>query len=220
MSDTHVLQGGHISEDRRRRRASIQDLLGHGAWERLPETVRERFSHPELTIDYTGEFEIVRANLLGKMIATVCQLIGTPVVPRTGHNVPAVVHVSPSGQGVEWRREYRWPDGSTHVVRSTKVIDNDGILVEELPARLRMSLKVSEKCRVLHFVSEAYYFEFAIPWIGGRFRIALPSMLSPGVTHVEHIDGVDGWFRFNMTVTHPVFGEVFYQTGQFRAFAN
>jgi hypothetical protein len=27
----------------------------------------------------------------------------------------------------------------------------------------------------------------------------------------------DGWFRFTMTVTHPFFGEMFYQTGRFRA---
>jgi hypothetical protein len=46
-------------------------------------------------------------------------------------------------------------------------------------------------------------------------RVTLPIWLSPGITHVEHIDGVEGWFRFTMTVTHPFFGETFYQTGQF-----
>ena len=35
---------------------------------------------------------------------------------------------------------------------------------------------------VLHFVSNAYYFEF------GRMRIRLPAWLPPGTTHVEHID--------------------------------
>jgi hypothetical protein len=33
-----------------------------------------------------------------------------------------------------------------------------------------------------------------------------------------HLDeALGGWFRFTMTVTHPVFGELFYQTGRFRA---
>ncbi len=37
------------------------------------------------------------------------------------------------------------------------------------------------------------------------------------MTHVEHHDEPDGWFRFTMTVTHPIFGEMFYQTGRFHA---
>jgi hypothetical protein len=47
--------------------------------------------------------------------------------------------------------------------------------------------------------------------------VPLPSLLSPGTTHVEHIDESGGWFRFTMTVTHPIFGELFYQTGRFKA---
>ena len=50
-----------------------------------------------------------------------------------------------------------------------------------------------------------------------RLKIPLPAWLSPGTTHVEHADESNGWFRFTMTVTHPLFGEVFYQTGRFRA---
>lgn len=36
-------------------------------------------------------------------------------------------------------------------------------------------------------------------------------------SHVEHIDEANGWFRFTMTTTHPVFGEIFFQTGRFHA---
>jgi hypothetical protein len=52
---------------------------------------------------------------------------------------------------------------------------------------------------------------------GERIKVRLPALLSPGTTHVEHFGEADGWFRFTMTVTHPVFGEMFYQTGRFRA---
>jgi hypothetical protein len=45
----------------------------------------------------------------------------------------------------------------------------------------------------------------------------LPGIVSPGVTHVEHIDLGHGWFRFTMTVTHPLLGEIFFQTGRFCA---
>jgi hypothetical protein len=118
---------------------------------------------------------------------------------------------------VEWRREYHWPDHSTSLVRSTKVIDPAGTLVEELPARLCMALDLHEQSGALLFVSRCYYFDLTLPWLGTGLHLALPRLLSPGTTRVEHRDESQGWFRFTMTVIHPLFGELFYQTGRFRA---
>jgi hypothetical protein len=173
---------------------------------------------------------------VGRVIAWLCQAIGTPVVPRTGVRVPAIIHVGPVDRGASWLREYQWPHGRTCQVNSTKVIGPNGTLIEELPAGLRMPLSVYQHNGVLHFVSKGYYFEFRLGLGLGRTRrtglglallgkhlgrhsikIPLPSWLSPGTTHVEHADESKGWFRFTMTVTHPLFGEVFYQTGRFRA---
>jgi hypothetical protein len=190
----------------------LRDVLGEPAWQRLPAAVRIRFSEPVLAVAYVGEFDVVRASRLGRIIAWVCQAIGTPVVPRTGRNVLAIIHVGPVSRGASWLREYHWPHGDTHRVHSTKVVGPDGKLTEELPARLRMPLEVYERRGVLHFVSKGYYFD-----VGAGLKVPLPSWLSPGTTHVEHIDAADGWFRFTMTVTHPIFGEVFYQTGRFHA---
>ena len=195
----------------------LQGILGEVAWRRLPETVRERFSEPVRHVDYTGEFDIVRASLLGRAIAWVSTLIGTPIVPRTGQGVSAIIHVGPVERGASWLREYQWPHGRVCRVHSTKVIGADGTLVEELPAGLRMPLEVFERHGVLHFVSLGYYFDTGLR-VGARsLKIPLPHWLSPGTTHVEHADEADGWFRFTMTVTHPLFGELFYQTGRFRA---
>lgn len=211
--------------------AGIQGLLGDLAWQGLPPTVRARFGEPTPRVDYVGEFDIVRASLVGRVIAWLCQAIGTPVVPRTGVRVPAIIHVGPVDRGASWLREYQWPRGRTCQVRSTKVVGPNGTLIEELPAGLRMPLSVYQQRGVLHFVSKGYYFEFSLglkpehrprgllgPLLHARtIKIALPSWLSPGTTHVEHADESKGWFRFTMTVTHPLFGEVFYQTGRFRA---
>jgi Domain of unknown function (DUF4166) len=195
---------------------SLQGVLGESAWGRLPTAVQARFGEPARAVDYVGEFEIVRASVLGRMLAWFCKLIGTPVVPRTGLHVPAVVRVGPVERGVVWKREYQWPDKSTCLVRSTKVIEPNGTLVEELPARLCMPLDVYEESGTLHFVSRGYYFDLGV-WGAGRIRVPLPTWLSPGTTHVEHVDESFGWFRFTMTVTHPLFGELFYQTGRFHA---
>ncbi len=192
--------------------SGIHGLLGDPAWQSLPPTVRTRFGEPTLKVDYVGEFDIVRASIVGRIIAWLCQAIGTPVVPRTGERVPAIIHVGPVDRGASWHREYQWPHGRTCQVDSTKVISPNGTLIEELPAGLRMPLSVYQHNGVLHFVSKGYYFEF-----GHSVKIPLPSWLSPGTTHVEHADESKGWFRFTMTVTHPLLGEVFYQTGRFRA---
>jgi hypothetical protein len=195
----------------------LQSVLGLAAWTRLPAAVRVRFGEPPIAVDYVGEFDVVRASRLGRLVAFVCQLLGTPVVPRTGLRVPAIVHVGPTRSGVAWNREYRWPEARACLVRSTKIIDSRGGLVERLPARLCMPLNVYEQGGVLHFVSRGYYFDFGKRANGERIKVRLPALLSPGTTHVEHIDEADGWFRFTMTVTHPLFGEMFYQTGRFRA---
>jgi hypothetical protein len=80
-----------------------------------------------------------------------------------------------------------------------------------------MPLRVHEHRGSLHFVSLGYYFDFGTLKSGRRIRIPLPRWLSPGRTHVEHHDEANGWFRFTMTVSHPLFGELFYQTGLFHA---
>jgi hypothetical protein len=185
--------------------------------------VHERFGEPPRTVDYTGSFDVVEASLAGRALALLCRLLGSPVVPRTGLNVPAIVHVGPAGGGVRWTREYRWPDTSTSWVRSTKVIAADGTLVEQLPARLRMQLDAKERDGALHFISRRYYFDLPLAWKTRQahaapvLRLVLPRWLSPGTVHVVHTDEALGWFRFTMTVTHPVLGRLFHQTGRFRA---
>ena len=192
-------------------RHGLRDVLGAEAWSRLPAAVRERFADIASAATYVGGFEIVRASVLGRLIARAGALFGTPVAPRVGTDVEARVLVRPNESGVVWDREYHWHDGATHLVRSTKVVTADGELVERLPARLCMPLKVYEAGRVLHFVSRGYYFDL------GALRLWLPGFLSPGITHVEHVDLDHGWFRFTMTVTHPLLGEMFFQTGRFCA---
>ena len=190
----------------------LRDVLGAAAWGLLPESVRERFADTGAVVTYAGSFEVVRSHPLGRLFAWCGMLFGMPVTPRTGEHVESRVHVHPDDRGVAWDREYCWADGRSHLVRSTKVVTGDRHLVEMLPARLCMPLRTYVEGAVLHFVSLGYYFD-----LGAGLRLWLPWMFSPGVTHVEHIDLGHGWFRFTMTVTHPLFGEMFFQTGRFCA---
>lgn len=191
---------------------NLHRLLGEAAWQRLPLAVRARFDDRHAEREYQGSFEIVRASLMGKLLAFICRLCNTPVAPFTGRHVPATVNVFPTADGgTAWQRIYQFAGHAPSVVESVKRLDRDGGLIEALPAGLRMRLQVFEREQVLHFLSCGYYFEI------GTLRIALPDWLPPGITHVEHIDLGAGWFRFTMTVTHAWLGEVFYQTGCFHA---
>jgi len=198
-------------------RHGLRAVLGQEAWLRLPEAVRERFADAHAEATYAGAFEIVRASRLGLAFAWLGRLVGTPVAPREGENVEARVRVRPDGRGVAWLREYLWDDGRRDLVQSTKVVTPDLRLVEKLPARLCMPLDTYEVNGVVHFVSTGYYFDLSFGVIGASFKVWLPTFFTPGVTHVEHIDLGHGWFRLTMTVTHPLFGEMFFQTGRFCA---
>ena len=190
----------------------VRYALGEAAWSRLPPSVRVRFADSFTQAQYAGTFETVRASLAGRLLAFLCRLIGTPVAPYTGTNVPAVVRVYADGQGgVVWERRYAFPGRRVCVVTSSKRCTTRGAMVETLPCGLVMPLEIFERGGVLHFLSTGYYFS----WLG--VRLALPDFLPPGCTHVEHIDEGGGWFRFTMTVTHRWLGEVYFQTGRFHA---
>jgi hypothetical protein len=190
----------------------LRRVLGAAAWEQLPLAVHERFADHAEAVSYAGSYEVVRASRLGQMFAWLGMLFGMPVTPREGTNVAARVRVTPRPDGVAWDREYFWADGARHLVRSTKVVGDDMQLTERLPARMCMPLRTYVEGAVLHFVSIGYYFD-----VGLGLKLWLPTLLSPGVTHVEHVDLGHGWFRFTMIVSHPLFGELFFQTGRFCA---
>lgn len=201
---------GGIEREARRPVPGLKQVLGAREWQRLPEPVQARFDEHAGPVEYAGCYELVRASRLGRAFALLGRLLGTPVAPRTGTHVAARVRVRPRAEGVRWLRDYFWDDGSGHVVRSTKVITADGRLIEKLPARLNMPLRVYVEGSALHFVSLGYYFD-----LGFGLRLWLPRFLSPGTTHVEHVELGHGWFRFTLMVTHPWFGEMFFQTGRF-----
>src|SRR5215471_4305731 len=77
----------------------VRYVLGEAAWSRLPLAVQARFADSAAAAAYTGRFEIVRASFTGRLLAFLCRLIGTPVAPFTGADIPAVVRVFADDEG-------------------------------------------------------------------------------------------------------------------------
>jgi hypothetical protein len=153
----------------------------------------------------------VQATWLGRLFARSLRLVGTPVVPFVGDKVPIEVRVRDlaDGSGTVWERRYLFSGQAVSVVRSIKQLDTDGTLIETLGAGLHMRLEVRELAGALHFISAGYFVHI------GSMRFTLPRWFPPGMTRVVHEDRDGGRFHFAMRTTHPWFGEMFVQEGEF-----
>lgn len=195
--------------------APFRRLLGEAAWARLPEAIRARFAglppvgRPHR---YAGRFAVIRRSLIGWCFAQACRLVGEPLPAPAGRNVPALVVVGrePVGEGVIWRRLYRFRQGE-RCCTTVKRHDAEAGLLECVGSRFGMELRLSEEGGALHFRSVRFFCRL------GRRRLSWPLWLSPGAMHVSHADCGGGRFRFTLSVHHPWFGETFYQDGIFQA---
>jgi hypothetical protein len=195
------------------RHVDVRSTIGAAAFARLPLAVQRRFapwSHADVPRTYRGIMFEVSATHLGRFFAALSVLIGSPVVARTGHNIPCAVTLlhDESLGGTIWQRRYWFPE-ATSTVATTKRAGPTGAPVESFNRWFGMDLDIFERSARLYFVSDSYFAEV----FGARIR--LPRWLSPGRLEVFHEDIGDGWFRFAMTLTHPVLGVLLRQDGHF-----
>jgi Domain of unknown function (DUF4166) len=195
---------------------AFRQLLGESAWRGLPAAIQSRFGvkpPPGQVVEYAGRMTAVRASVIGRLFGQLCRLIGSPIAPYTGNDVPisVFVHQAPDGDGVVWRREYFFPGRGKVAARSVKKVDGADSLLECFAAGFTMRMRVFAEAGNLHFLSTGYFIRL------GRWRLPIPALLSPGQTHVIHADRGNGRFSFTMTVRHPLYGECFFQDGWFHA---
>ncbi len=210
---THTPFRGKASVAPPYRPIDFQALLGREAWDSLPSPVRRRFgphAAEGLNVVYEGDME-VRANLFGRLVAQVCRLIGTPLAPWTGDEVPTSVdvHLDPRG-GLVWARTYAFAGRRPVLVSSTKLMTDRGELLEVVRGGLGMALTVTAEDGALHFRSRRYFFSL------GGLRLTIPGLLTPGRAHVVHEERGGGTFRFTLAFDHPWFGRTLWQDGLFR----
>lgn len=198
---------------------SYQEILGAESWNRLKPEVRQRFSaKPKRgkAIRYAGTMQRVELSWTGWLFAQVCRLIGSPLAPWRGIDVPMTIELIPDGKlhGVAWKRTYQFFPSKSFTVRSTKCKGENGEFIEHIGSGFSMRLRLSEKDGSLIFTSVAY--ELAM--LNRIFRI--PALLTPGVTTVTHEQLTGDRFRFTLSVDHPVLGRTVYQDGEFYSAVN
>lgn len=190
-------------------------LVGAEGWSRLPAAVQRRFAAAHADTVYRGQIDL-HCSPLGRVMALLGAVFGGPLTGRRAQQVPTTVNVRGNGRGgVVWERRFHGAteDGEAapdRVVRSTKEMDTDGItLRERTDGGLSMALRIFEDDGMLVFESSRYFLAL------GRWHLPVPALLSPGVCRVSHRDLGAGRFRFTLTMTHPLWGQTFHQTGVF-----
>ncbi len=194
---------------------TLQKVMGND-WYRLHSSVQNRFAHepePGHPIVYQGVMEKVHCSPAGWLFAQLTRIIGNPLAPDTGSDVPMRVTLSKREDldGVYWQRLYGFK--TPFLVTSSKRADAKGRLCEYVGLGFGMRLDVFPRHGALHFVSTRYFWELA------GVQVPLPHWLSPGRTHVTHEDLGGGEFRFTIAMDHAQLGRTFFQTGRFREVA-
>lgn len=194
--------------------ARFAALLGSAAWLRLPSAIRQRFSKAlgsQTSVTYAGDIVECRRTRLGRLLATLCRLIGAPLPLHDHVGVPAAVTVFADGAtgGQHWTRIYGRPRGFPQVIHSTKRFAGPTGLEEYLGCGFGVALTVSADTRALHFHRDHYFVAL------GAVRLRLPRWLGPGALTVSHVERGGGCFAFVLTLRHPSFGEIIRQTGVF-----
>lgn len=195
---------------------TIRWALGKN-WHRLHPNVQRRFNRLPTEgepIVYTGTMDAIKRSKAGWLFATLTKVIGNPLSPHQGRDVPMTVELTTQQgkKGVYWKRTYHFKDRKPFSVTSVKK-DDKGRMMECVGGGFGMFLDVFAENGELHFLSSRYF------WQLGSWYVPLPHWLSPGQTHVIHEDLAhshgQGVFRFSITMKHAILGTTFFQTGVF-----
>lgn len=193
---------------------TLKHQLGEN-WDKLHPAIRTRFNREPAAgeeIVYEGVMHTVRRSLAGRLFAELTRMIGNPLTPFQGTDVPMTVtlYKIPGKHGVFWRRTYHFSDRKPYTVTSVKCESKQGEMLECVGGGFGMKLHVFAEEEKLHFTSTRYFWTFL------QYRIPLPHLVTPGETRVIHEDLGGGDFRFTISMRHPLLGETFFQDGVFR----
>ncbi|MGN7439436.1 MAG: DUF4166 domain-containing protein [Alcanivorax sp.] len=193
---------------------TLKHQLG-ASWKELHPNIQERFDRePTLgeVITYTGNMTDIRRSGMGWLFATLTRVIGNPLSPYAGKDVPMDVELykKEGRSGVYWKRTYFYEGKAPFAVTSVKRESREGDMLECVGGGFGMKLNVYVENQELHFRSYRYFCSVL------NQKIPLPHWISPGEAHVVHKDLGEGDFEFTITMHHPVLGETFYQQGVFR----
>ncbi len=190
-------------------------LLGERAWSLLPAAIQKRFgSHVKggQSLVYQGVITRMKFNWVGRILAQLTRLIGTPLpMHQDSEGQPAVVCVTEDEErgGQFWIRQYGRKNGFPQVVHSSKRFDGPTGLEEYIGFGIGMALKLEARQNELLFKSDHYFLQMF------NRRLRFPKVFSPGGLTIIHRDLGEGYFAFILQLDNRLFGRMIDQEAIF-----
>jgi hypothetical protein len=186
----------------------LQRQMSATDWAQLQPSIRARFAttqaHPVLA-HFEGTMQWVYCSPLGTLIAKL--LSRWPMLPAScGQNIAFDFSIFKKANQFIKRRRYRLDKGCFSFVST---VDEQPCLHEEFAGGLGMYLQLSAEQGALLFRDKGYFLRL------GAWRIPLPRCLSVGAFELLHRTIDEDRFQVIIRVTHPLFGTLFYQRGEF-----
>lgn len=187
----------------------LRQATGEAPWARLDATIPARFS---ITATHNGILRFVGTvhwaycSLLGAILGRLIEPLS--VLPhQSRRNADFTFVIKHTREGILKERTYCWPDGTRFVFRSR--FGEFPFLHEEFRAGFGMYLKLSAVGGALLFSDNGYYLRL------GKHRLRLPRWLDVGRFELLHRSIDARRFQVLIRVSHPLFGTLFYQRGEF-----
>lgn len=193
--------------------ASVFETVLGDQWNALGETVRRHYFLRPFSDDYVcvkGTMRVVHHSAFAKLLIPVARIFGA-LVPYSGKNVPVDVHYSARGgdRTIHWDRVFHFPGRPAFHFRSFMEPVEGNSVIEFVRFGIGMRLAVTAEDGALVFRDRGYI------WRVFGIDMPIPVSLLLGSAYVEERPVDRQSVSMRMTLTHPLFGQLFRYEGSF-----
>lgn len=191
----------------------FQQVLG-ADWDKLGTIIKQHYFLRPFSGDYIcvkGVMQDVHHSAFAKLLIPFARIFGA-LVPYRGKDVPIEVHyTAPADKAsLHWDRVFHFAGRNPFHFRSYMEQTGPNQVIEFVRFGVGMQLRVTAEDGALVFRDEGYIWRIA------GLDVPLPMGLLMGKAYVEERPVDENNFSMYMSLTHPLFGQIFRYNGTFQ----
>ncbi len=183
----------------------MQQILGND-WDQLPVALQEHYRAGH-TVEH-GVMDI-EFPLFMVPFLTLLRLVGA-LINHAGRAVETKVEKKLVGDRWYWWRTMQYADGRSARFNSVWMLNEQRDIVEFVNPYLALTLRPRVEAGRLHLESVCFVIKF------GRYVMRVPEWLVLGRSIIVEEALEDDLFRMDFKMIHPLLGQIFRYSGQFR----
>lgn len=184
----------------------MQQALGDD-WSRLPRALQVHYCHGSSRD--VGKMDIEYPGFMQPLLWALAR-VGA-LVSRRGEGVFTQVEKTVVGERMHWHRTLRYASGEMLRFNTVWESGPDGHLIEFVNPNLGLQMQPYVVGEQLHYRGIRFVLR-----LGGRM-LGIPEWLALGHTTIVETAIDDQQFAMDFRMTHPLLGQLFRYSGQFRA---